>query len=138
MVELKEKVLISISSTPSLLVCPLLFSVTLASTLCVVIVVVVVVVTMVVAFVTVVGSSPPFAVGGIRDFSQAEIGFAPRHLLGNSQDVRDQFFGNVDPSFSWVVQYFFHLESASHEFHPVKPNDCGLSPSASRSTTEPI
>jgi len=70
--------------------------------------------------------SPSLAVGGVRNLSQAEIVFPSRRLLRIPQDIGDQFFWYVDPPLSRMVQYFFDLESASHEFHPVKPNDCGF------------
>jgi hypothetical protein len=135
MKRLKEKILIATPPPLSLRICPLLFSVSFSSTLSIV-VITVVVVAMVIEFfgrIPLTEPSLPFLLRGIGDLSQAEIIFTTWYLLGSPQDVRDQFFGDVYPSFAWMVQYFFYLDLTSHEFHTVKSNDCGLSRSARKS-----
>ena len=135
MKRLKEKILIATPPPFSLVICSLLFSVAFSSTLSIV----VVVVTMVIVFFGCIPRIEPsltLFLGGIGDLSQAEIIFPTWRLLGNPQDVRDQFFGDVYPSFAWMVHYFFYLDLTSHEFHPMESNDCGLSRSAMNSVSQ--
>lgn len=133
-----EKVLVAITPPFSLLICPLLFPVAFSSTLSVIVVVVVVtmVIVFVVGWIPLIEPSLLFVIGGIRDFSQAKIVFPTWRLLGNPQDVSDQFFRYIYPSFAWMVHYFFYLQLTSHEFNPMKSNDCGLSRYARKSVSK--
>lgn len=95
MVKLIKKILITISSPPLLLICSLLLPIPFTSTLSVF------------GGITLVGPSTSSDVGWIRDFSQAEVRFTSWRLLGITQDISDQFFGHVYPSFAWMIQYLF-------------------------------
>ena len=87
MIRLIEGILIAVFPTPSLVICPFLFSVSFASTLSMI--AVVLTITVFVGGIALVTPLPSFILRGIRDFSQAEIIFPSWSLLGNPQDVSD-------------------------------------------------